>query len=173
MAFRSSTCRSTPVNGFVRNPAIRSMVTLLPPMRPLSGALAEIWPIAPQGIGGSCNPDFDDGSVGLDVGSAPVVCSVEEPAHASSSALGFSCGPIFPALTSTRLKAGLVRLSLCVFKLKRSASSDRIISRISFFVGVPVARAAISKCSSYTQAGTSRSSPCESLNANLRYATRG
>ncbi len=135
---RSNTWRSTPVNGFFRNPAIRSMVTLLPPMRPLSGELAEICPSVPQEIEGSCSPLFGEGSVGFKVGAVPAVCFIEDSAHALSSVLALSCGPICPSLTSTRLNAGFVRLSICTFNLNRSASStDRIaISRISSFVGL-------------------------------------
>lgn len=156
---RSSTGRSTPVKGFVRNPAIRSMLTFRPPIRPLSGALAEICPIESQGIAGSCNPDFDVGSVGLDVGNAPTLRPTGNPTHSSSSVLRHSCGPIFPALTSTKLKTGLVRLSLWTLNRNRSVSRDRIISLISSFDGVPAALAVISKRSSYTHAGKSRRSP--------------
>ena len=87
---RSNTGRSTPVNGFFRNSAIRSMVTFRPPMRPLSGALAEIWPMVPHGIAGSCNPDFDDASAGVNVGAVTAVCSEENPAQAVSLISTFS-----------------------------------------------------------------------------------
>jgi hypothetical protein len=53
------------------DPAIRSMVTFLPTMCAIPGALAAIPPMAPQGIGGSSNPDFDDALVSLDVDASP------------------------------------------------------------------------------------------------------
>src|ERR1700730_6353779 len=80
---RSNTGRSTPVKGFVKKPAIRPMVTLVPTSRPRPGALAGIGPMLPQGIGGNCKPDADESVEAEAGGTVPGGCGVEAVEHDS------------------------------------------------------------------------------------------
>ena len=61
------------------------MVTLLPANRPPPGAVAGIGPMLPQGIGGNCKPDVDEGAEAEAGGAASGGCGVDAVEHDSFS----------------------------------------------------------------------------------------
>ena len=116
---------ASPVCAGIDSASIAS-VTLRPPKRRASGALAGKCAIMPHGIGRAAS----DTAARTATTCSPGPSGNSVVAQSSLAGCGLSCGPSFPGFSSASANTGASRVSQCTASLNRSASRLCIISRI-------------------------------------------